>query len=131
VPVMPGMIQALAPLRLELVWMYSGRRSDQPSFLTLPVLRAYQRLVTSLVIAIPRSDWSSFGLLWSMLWSTNSGHWFRFIRPVIQFPLASCIRCSCVVVDGCSNPSGSAAHQPQLVLGWYSHAPASTPFSGF
>ncbi|MCZ4324019.1 helix-turn-helix domain-containing protein, partial [Pseudomonas anguilliseptica] len=26
-----------------------------------------------------------------VLWSTNSGHWFRFIRPVIRLPLAFCI----------------------------------------
>ena len=56
----------------------------------------------------------------SLLWSTKTGHWFRFIRPVIRFQLAFCIRYSCVVVDGCS----SATHQPQLALGWHSHAPA-------
>lgn len=66
-------------------WMYSGRRSDQPSFLTLPVLRAYQRLVTSLVIAIPRSDWSSFGWLrrtrgWSGRFQELPGHSLSIVR---------------------------------------------------
>lgn len=38
--------------------LYWSIRPDQFSF---PVgLRAYQRLLTSLVIAIPRFDWSSF-----------------------------------------------------------------------
>lgn len=61
---------------------------------------------------------------------TKSGHWFRFIRP-LRLPSVFCIRCSCVAADGCSNPSDSAARPPHPVLGWYSRAPASTPFSGF
>ena len=67
----------------------------------------------------------------SVLWSTKSGHWFRFIGPLIRHQLAFCIRCSCVVADGCSNPSDSAARPPQLGLGWHSRVPASTPFSSF
>ncbi len=66
-----------------------------------------------------------------LLWSTKSGHWFRFIGPLIRHQLAFCIRCSCVAADGCSNPSDSAARPPQLGLGWHSRVPASTPFSSF
>ncbi len=72
-----------------------------------------------------------YGFYTPVLWSTKSGHWFRFIRPLIQHQLAFCIRCSCVVADGCSNPSDSAARPPQLGLGWHSRVPASTPFSSF
>lgn len=67
----------------------------------------------------------------ALLWSTKSGHWFRFIRSLIRHPLAFYIRCSCVAADGCSNPSDSAARPPQPGLGWHSRVPASTPFSCF
>ena len=82
---------------------------------------------------LDRFDLEFFGvtLVAHVLWSTKSGHWFRFIGPLIRHQLAFCIRCSCVAADGCSNPSDSAARPPQLGLGWHSRVPASTPFSSF
>jgi hypothetical protein len=56
-----------------------------------------------------------------VLWSTNSGHWFRFIRPVPRLPLVFCIRCSCVVAERCSSWSGNAARLSLLALGWHNH----------
>ncbi|MDU0381556.1 ATP-binding cassette domain-containing protein, partial [Pseudomonas aeruginosa] len=45
--------------------------------------------------------WNESIRLFELLWSTKTGHWFRFIRPVIRLPLAFCIRCNCVAADGC------------------------------
>jgi hypothetical protein len=99
--------------------------SSQP-YLRLPQV---ERIDHGLVQ--PRNKQTPFPWMSTLLWSTKSGHWFRFIRPLIRLPLAFCIRCSCVAVDGCSSPSGSAAHPPQPDPGWYSLILASTPFSGF
>lgn len=54
-----------------------------------------------------------------------------FIRPLIRPPLAFCIHCSCVAVDGCSSPSGSAARLPKPGLSWYSHALHPLCFQAF
>lgn len=68
------MSQTLAMLLREVILIYSGASH---SYLSLS-LRAYQRLVSSLAIAIPSFDWPSFG------WLRHTRNWSG--RSLGQFP---------------------------------------------